>query len=201
MKIADWKYMTKDLAVLPYSPGSPVYVDGMLSTLYYATKDQGRIEATFCGDSPNHDEFVRSFDPAKKVLQILCEVKADERIIPVGYAWVEMPKGGDGNRAALCGFCFIKRSRHMIDLGTLGIYYWIDGLKLSVIHGVQLGSNISAMSYASKLGFDLVAKVPFFHYYRGDLVDACVMTLTSDKFWACNRARLLNMGLLETSAY
>lgn len=177
----NWKYKTEDIVVLPYSPGSLVYSDGMLSALYYATRDRGRIEPTFCGDLLNHDEFVRSFDPAKKVTQILCELDGP-RVMPVGYAWLEAPKGKEGHHAALCGFCFMKRTRHLHDLGLMGIEYWVDALKIDVIHGVMLNSNLPAISYACKLGFDLVATVPKFHFYRGELVDAAVVTLTAAKF-------------------
>ena len=181
-----WKYMTKNAAVIPFSPGTVVYRDGVLSTLYYKTKEAGLIEKTFCGDNPNHDQFVRMFDESKKILQILCEVEnvgeETENAIPVGYAWVEAPKGIDGARAAMCGFAFFRHTRYLRDLGMLGLYYWMDGLKITDLHGVLLEPNRAAIRYAAKLGFIRTATVPRFHFYNGDLVPAVAMLLESKDF-------------------
>ena len=140
-----WKYMTKNAAVIPFSPGTVVYTDGMLSTLYYRSKELGRLEYMFCGDNPNHDQFIRMFDESKRITQILCEVEnqgtPQEACHPVGCSWVEVSRGVDGQRAAMCGFAFIKRSRYMIDLGMLGVAYWTEALKVDVVHGIMLEEN------------------------------------------------------------
>src|ERR1700733_13895593 len=115
-----WEYMTKNAAVIPFAPNTVVYVDGMLSTCYYESKKAGILDKVMCGDNPDHDHFIRMFDESKKVLQILCEVEDvgtdKENAIPVGYCWVEMPKGVDGARAAMCGFAFFKKTRLLRDL-------------------------------------------------------------------------------------
>lgn len=182
----NWEYMTKECAVIPFSPGTVVWTDGMLSTMYYKTKERGILEEVFCGDNPNHDQFIRMFDPSKRVTQILCEVKnmgePTEIATPVGYCWVELPKGEDGHRAAMCGFCFIRRTRYLRDLGLLGVRYWTHGLKIDVLHGVQLDSNKAAKRYAEALGFESVAVVPKFHHYKGDLVAARAMILEKKDF-------------------
>jgi RimJ/RimL family protein N-acetyltransferase len=184
--MSDWKYKTKNAAVIPFSPGSLVYRDGMLSTLYYKTKELGRLEYTMCGDNPTHDQFIRSFDESKRVTQVLCEVEnygtPEEVVHPVGYSWVEAPRGVDGARAALCGFAFIKRSRYMIDLGMLGVAYWMEGLKIDVVHGVMLEENKVAQRFAEKIGFKRQALVPKFHFYKGKLVSAVSMSLEKNDF-------------------
>lgn len=186
MIVSGWEYMTLKACVLPFSPGSPVYVDGMLSTLYYESKKAGIMEHVFCGDNPNHDQFIRMFDESKKVLQILCEIKdsgkKEERVVPVGYCWVELPKGTDGARSALCGFAFFRKSRYLKDLGLLGLGYWMNGLKIDIVHGVMLKDNLAARDYASHLGFKEAGVVPKFHWYQGSLVDARVMVLEKAEF-------------------
>lgn len=184
--MSNWEYMTKEAAVIPFSPGTVVWADGVLSTAYYRLKERGLLEKLFCGDIPNHDQFIRMFDPSKKVTQILCEVedqgKPQESVKPVGIAWVELPKGEDGARAALCGFAFTKRSRYMLDLGMLGVHYWTHGLKIDALHGVMLLSNQAAADYASRLGFKQTAIVPDFHFCAGSLVAARVMILQKNEF-------------------
>jgi hypothetical protein len=181
-----WEFMTKDCAVVPFSPGTVVWVDGMLSTIYYGLKRLNRLELTLCGDNPTHDEFVRAFDPSKKVLQILCEVRNQgaptEDAVPVGAAWVEMPKGTDGERAAMCGFAFFKPTRRLLDLGRMGIRYWMHGLKIDVVHGVMLEMNYPARRFATRLGFKQMAKVPRFHFHQEKLVDAVAVTLDKKDF-------------------
>lgn len=181
-----WEYMTKTAAVIPFSPGTVVYRDGMLSTLYYRTQEAGLLEKTFCGDNPTHDEFIRMYEPRKKVLQILCEVKShgteQEKAVPVGYSWIDRHHGVDGERAALCGFCFFKRTRQLRPLGLLGIYYWINGLKIDVLHGVTLEENTPAQNYAYHLGFEFSAMVPRYHFYNGKLANALVVTLQKERW-------------------
>jgi hypothetical protein len=182
----DWEFMTDKAAVVPFIKGTVVYRDGMLSTLYYKSREAGLIERTFCGDNPDHDHFIRMFDESKKILQILCEVEhageKTENVIPVGYAWVEASKGVDGARAAMCGFCFFRRSRYLRDLGMLGLYYWMKGLKITDLHGVMLEPNKAAISYALKLGFKKTATVPRFHFYNGELVPAVAVLIESKDF-------------------
>ena len=184
--MSNWEYMTKEAAVIPFTPGTVVWVDGMLSTIYYRLKEKNLLEDTFCGDNPNHDQFIRMFDPSKKVAQILCEVedagKPQEQVHPVGMSWVELPKGEDGQRAAMPGFAFIKRSRYMLDLGMLGVHYWMHGLKIDVLHGVQLESNRAAKRFSERLGFTTTGIVPKFHHYRGELVGARAMILEKEDF-------------------
>ena len=181
-----WKYMTKNAAVVPFSPNTVVYRDGMLSHLYYRSKELGRLEYIFCGDNPTHDQFIRMFDESKKITQILCEVKnqgtPEETADPVGYSWVEVSKGGDGERAAMCGFAFIKRSRYMMDLGMLGVAYWMEGMKIDVLHGVLLEENKPAQRFAEDLGFTHEGTVRRFHSYRGKLVSAVAMILEENDF-------------------
>jgi hypothetical protein len=182
-----WKYMTKNAAVIPYSPGTLVHRDGMLSHLYYRSKELGRLEYIFCGDNPTHDQFIRMFDESKKIAQVLCDIKSQgtpqEIVRPIGYAWVEAPKGPDGQRAAMCGFAFIERSRYMLDAAMLGIGYWMEGLKIDVIHGVMLKENGAGQRFAERLGFIWQAEVPRFHSYRGKLVSATAMTLEKNNYY------------------
>ena len=182
----DWEFMTAKAAVVPFTPGTIVHRDGMLSTLYYRTKEAELIEKTFCGDKIDHDHFIRMFDESKKILQILCEVEnageKTENITPVGYAWVEAPKGVDGARAAMCGFAFFRHTRYLRDLGMLGLYYWMKGLKITVLHGVMIESNKAAIRYALKLGFVTTAIVPHFHFYEGDLVHARAVMIQAKDF-------------------
>lgn len=181
-----WKYMTKNAAVIPFSPGTIVYRDGMLSTLYYRSKELGRLEYIFCGDNPGHDQFIRMFDESKKITQILCEVEdqgtPQEIVHPVGYSWVEVSRGVDGDRAAMCGFAFIERSRYMVDLGMLGVAYWMEGMKIDVLHGVLLEENKAAQHFAEVLGFKHEGVVRRFHCYQGKLVSAVAMILEKNDF-------------------
>ena len=70
-----WDYYgTPSLQLVPFMPGTPVWKDGLLSTLYYATKEEGKLGATFCGDPMTHDSFVAFFEK-RKTMQVLCEVE------------------------------------------------------------------------------------------------------------------------------
>lgn len=180
--IDGWEFQTKTATVVPFSPGQIVYVDGMLSTLFYETQKAGRLETVFCGDLPNHDQFIRMFAPEKKVAQVLCEIRGDSTVKPVGYCWVEMPKGEDGERAAMCGFAFFRPSREMFNLGRIGIAYWMKFLKINVVHGVMLESNFLALKYAVKLGFTISAEVPRYHFHKGKLEGARAVTLQDVDF-------------------
>lgn len=178
------EYGTKDLQLVPYMPGTPVYRDGALSTLYYETRKEAKIDAVFCGDDLNHDQFIAFFEK-RKTLQVLCRVEEDKTLKPRGYCWVDNPKGEDGFRSAMCGFCFFgdaTRDTCARDLGRLGLAYWFEALKIDVIHGIMLESNIPARNYAQNLGFEECAIVPEYHSYRGELVGARVMICRATEF-------------------
>lgn len=173
-------YGTKDLQVIPYMDGTPVYRDGLLSDLYYATKKEGKIESVFCGDVINHDSFV-AFFAARRTMQVLCEVEENKTLRPVGYSWVDLPKGVDGHRSAHSGFCFFNGASERNsarDLAMLGIAYWLIAMKIDVLHGIMLESNVAAKNFAQKVGYVEVALVPNYHYHGGELEGARVMMLT-----------------------
>jgi RimJ/RimL family protein N-acetyltransferase len=177
-------YQTKDLAVVPYMPGTPVYRDGTLSHLYYRTRDEGKLAVTFCGDVMNHDQFIAFFEK-RKTAQILCEVEGDKNLKPVGYSWADLPRGVDGARAAMCAFCFFNGAseRHSArDLGRLGLAYWFIDLQIDVLHGVMLESNIPGRNFAAKLGFTEAGVIPEYHYHESELVGARVMILRKRDF-------------------
>lgn len=178
-------YGTKSLQVVPMMPGTPVYRDGMLSTLYYETRKEGKIDTVFCGDDLTHDQFIAFFEK-RKTLQVLCRVEDDKTLKPRGYCWVDNPKGVDGARSAMCGFCFfgdVTEDSAARDLGWLGIAYWMEDLQIDVLHGIMLEANIPARNFARKLGFVEVAVVPDYHYYNGELTGARVMMLRKVDFW------------------
>lgn len=185
MNSDDWRYYsTRDLQVVPYMPGTPVYLDGMLPYLYTRTKEEGKIERVFCGDILNMDGFVNYFY-TRKTMQVLCMVEPgkEKNLKPVGYCWVDNPKGVDGARAAMCGFAFFNEGRRVaVALGRLGIAYWVTALKIDVLHGVLLESNFAAAHYAALLGFEDVGVDPEFHYAGGELVGARVMVLRGRHF-------------------
>ena len=177
-------YGTKTLQVCPYMKGTPVYLDETLPFLYRQTRQEQKIEQTFCGDDFNLGQFVAFFEKLG-VMQVLCEVEENSRLKPVGYSWMSNPHGIDGARSAACGFCFFgnasKRSSAR-DLARLAIAYGIIDLKINVGHGIQLASNVQAQNFARRVGFKFVGTVPKYHYFRGELVDASIMVVEDVDF-------------------
>jgi hypothetical protein len=180
-------YQISTLAMIPYMPNTPVYVDGMLSHFYYELKRLGRIEQTMCGDHFNHDKWSAFFAELKNVVQILCTVKPDSKLVPVGMSWVSNPRGVDGGRAVQCGFAFIKDgssgTSDARNLARLALAYCFEDLRVDTIHGVQTVDNIAARNFSMRLGFKPVAVVPDYHAIDGKLVAAQVMMLRKADFW------------------
>jgi hypothetical protein len=132
------------------------------------------------------DSFI-SFHDKRKTLQVLCEIEDDKTLKPVGYSWLDNPRGVDGQRAAMCGFCFFNgasKRTSALDLARLGLGYWMIGMKVDVIHGVQLESNVAARNFAEHLGFRECAIVPKYHYSASakELVGARVMIIEKTDF-------------------
>lgn len=175
-------YQTRDLCMCPYMPGTPVYVDGMLSHLYFETKRLGRIEQTFCGDHYNLDKFISYFD-SLKTLQVLTTVSESGILKPVGYSWVSNPRGVDGARSASPGFCFFEDVIHARDLARLAVGYAFEDLRIDTLHGVQVFDNHAARNFSRRLGFTEIATIPDYHSINGELVAARVMMLRKADFW------------------
>ena len=171
-------YQTATLGVFPYMPGVPVYRDGMLPFLYTKLKEEDKVGSLFCGEEKNMDEFV-SFYNRIKTMQVLCRIKENKDLIPVGISWVYMPRGKDGARACQCGEAFSRDAR---DLARLAVAYAFTAMKIDVLHGVQLESNYAARNFSIRLGFKECAIVPRWHYINGDLESARIMILKKDDF-------------------
>lgn len=177
-------YQTKTLAVVPYMPGTPVYRDEMLSFLYQKTREEGKIEYTFCGDDLNLEKFV-TFFVKRGTMQVLCEIENDKTIKPVGYSWLDNARGVDGSRGALIGFCFFKKSSKpdsARNLGKLVLAYWSIAMKVDVFHGVLLEENTLASNFCIRLGGKEVAIVPDYHFYQGRMVPARVLIIRAKDF-------------------
>lgn len=176
-------YQTQELGVFPYMPGVPVYRDGMLPYLYTKTREENKITTVFCGDDLNMDSFI-DFFVKRRTMQVLGRIEG-EIIKPVGYSWLDNPVGWDGARSALCGFAFFDeagKTEDARDLGRLGLAYWMIAMKVDVVHGIMLESNIAGRNYAQKLGFREVAMVPKRHFHNGKLEGARVMMIEKNDF-------------------
>jgi RimJ/RimL family protein N-acetyltransferase len=180
-----WTYYgTAGYQLVPMMEGTPVFKDGVLSALYYRTKEEGNIGNVFHEDSFGHDNFVAYFQKIR-TLQVLCEVNAEENLKPVGYSWVDAPVGVDGARAVLCGFCFFdnagKREAARA-LAMLGLAYWFIAMRIDVVHGAISEYNTTARNFSKRLGFREVALVPKWRYVDGRLTNVYVTTLEKEEF-------------------
>lgn len=178
-------YQTSKLAVVPYMKGTPVYKDGMLPFLYFKLKEEQKLQATFCGVEHNLDSFISYLDRLKTV-QILCEITSADQYLPVGFSWIDNPRGVDGSRVAMPGEAFFdgaSRRHSARDLARLALAYSFEDLRIDIFHGIQEVSNIAARNFSVKLGFKQVAIVPKYHFYDGELRDARVMMLEKKDFW------------------
>jgi hypothetical protein len=186
-------YQTATLGVFPYMPGVPVFRDGMLPFLYNKLKEEKKVELTFCGENKSMDQFVSYFDRIK-TMQVLCEIgdlvdpdkpDGERRLIPVGFSWLDAPIGFDGGRCAMPGEAFFDNAskrdsaRH---LARLALGYALHELRIDVMHGVQLASNIPARNFSMKMGFKECGIIPKRLYYKGELQDARVMILEAKDF-------------------
>lgn len=177
-------YQTKTLGVFPYMAGVPVFRDGMLPFLYTKLKAEGKTGDLFCGDEKNMDDFVSFFNRIK-TLQVLCRIKEDKDLVPVGIGWADLPRGKDGARACQCGEAFFdgaSKTSDARDLARLALAYVFNALKIDVIHGIQLESNYAARNFSVRLGFKECAIVPKWHYINGELEAARIMILKKEDF-------------------
>lgn len=178
-----WRYYGfKNLQVVPYMEGTPVYRDGMLPFLYTKLKEEGKVAATFCGENKRMDNFIAYFDRIK-TLQVLCTVNENDIMKPVGFSWVDSPRGIDGFRAAMPGEAFFKGSERVSrDLAKLALGYVMNDMKVDVFHGVQVASNIAARNFAIRCGFREVGLVPDYHFNDGKLEAARIMILYAKEY-------------------
>lgn len=182
----NWQwYGTKTLQVCPYMPGTPVYRDGMLPFLYEKLKAEGSLADTFCGDQMNSDGFTAFFDRLK-TLQVLARVSAEDKLIPVGFSWVMNSKGIDGARSCECGEAFFDGAGKTPDaraLARLAVAYAFEALRIDVLFGRQVASNIAARNFSRRVGFREVAIIPQMHSLDGELVDGRLMMLRKCEYW------------------
>ena len=175
-------YQTEKLAMVPYMPGTPVYNDNIYPYLYAKTRDEGKLPLVFQEDGFNLGKFVDFFERLK-TMQVLCHVEPNKDLKPVGYSWVGAPSGVDGARGVICGFCFFREAKRTArDLGRLGIAYWFEDLRITILHGLILEHNTPAINYSKRLGFKEVAYAPKWKYVDGRLVGVRLVQLEADDF-------------------
>ena len=166
-------------------PSSPVYRDGMLPYLYNRLKEENKVGLTFCGDEKNQDSFVSYFDRIK-TMQVLCTIGSPEdpaKLTPVGFSWVDNPRGVDGQRVAMPGEAFFKGSERVSrSLAKLALAYVMHDMKVDIFHGVQVVSNYAARNFAIRCGFKEVAIIPKYHFVNGRLEDARIMILEAKEY-------------------
>lgn len=170
--------------MVPYMAGTPVYLDRMLPHLFFELKKEDKIAATFCGENKRLDDFVSYFNRIR-TMQVLCRVKENLDLDPVGMSWVDLPRGQDGARACQCGMAFygdVTRTQDAQNLAKLALAYAFEELKIDVFHGVQLASNLRARNFSRRMGFVECAIVPRWHFSDGRLEDARVMILDREDF-------------------
>lgn len=177
-----WQYYgTKTLQVIPYMPGTVVFRDGMLPYLYTRLREENKVALTFCGEDKSMDEFVSYFH-RNKVMQVLCTVEG-EKTTPVGFSWVDNPRGEDGQRVAMPGEAFFKGSERVSrTLAKLALAYCMHDLRIDIFHGVQCVTNHPARNFSIRCGFKEVAIIPKYHFVNGHLEDARIMMLEAKDF-------------------
>lgn len=177
-------YGTKDLQVVPFMPGTPVYLDNTLPFLYHSTKAEGNIKTAFCGDDKNLVQFVTYFETLK-TMQVCCEVGDGGKLTPVGFTWIVNPAGVDGARVAQPGMCFFggagKRGTAR-SLAKLALAYAMVDLRINVLLGEQVYENYAARNFSLRLGFKEVALVPNRHVIDGKFHDGRVVMLKDEDF-------------------
>jgi hypothetical protein len=177
-------YGTKTLQVCPYMPGTPVWKDGMLPFLYYKMKEEGKLIDLFCGDEMNLDSFVSFYDKLK-TLQVLARVSAEDKLVPVGFSWVQHAKGVDGARSCECGEAFfdgVTKTPDARALAKLAVAYAFQALKVDVLFGRQVASNTAARNFSFKIGFKHVAVIPKMHVIGREFADGRLMMLEKEEF-------------------
>jgi len=154
----------------------------MLPYLYMRLKQDGNVATTFCGEHKTLEQFITYFDRLK-TMQVLCTVNENNTVQPIGFSWLDNPRGVDGCRAAMPGFALFKGSSVWSrNVCRLGIAYWFHSLKIDILHGVQVASNIPARNFARRLGFKEVALIPEYHFVDGKLEAARIMSLKATDF-------------------
>lgn len=184
--IANWAYQTKDVALIPYDRAWPIFPDGVLGHLYLRTKQDGLLDTVFCGHDPvDFDWFVGYLGSKAATMQVYCLQEEGQPLTPIGYCWIIQPGGKDGAREAKFGFTFFKEywgRRELRDLVMLGIGYWMNTLKIDVLHGFTLKDNHLARNFSRRFGFKEVGILPKFLYRQGELTDATVVMLDRETF-------------------
>lgn len=184
--LANWKYQTEKVALVPYDRAWPLFPDGLLGHLYLRTKQDGLLDTVFCGVETLDFDWVVGYLGSKSVtLQIYCLQEEAKPLTPIGYCFVMGTSGKLGARRANFGFTFFKEywgRTEVRDLVTLCLAYWMEVLKIDVLHGVTLADNFLSRNFSRNFGFEEVAIIPKFLYRQEELVGARIVMLDRATF-------------------
>lgn len=180
---AAWPYQTEKTMLVPYSKSWKVFPDGLLGHLYLRTKQDERLEMIF-DTGMDFDGFVSYFAKKTVAMQVYA-MKEGPDLIPAGYCWVDDVVGRDGARRAVFGLCFFKEyrgRREVADLGWQSLKYWFTELKIDVLFGITMESNLQARNFARRYSFKEIGVMEKFMYRQGNLTSGRLVMLDRETF-------------------
>jgi RimJ/RimL family protein N-acetyltransferase len=182
--IPDWKYQTKEVAVIPYVSGSKGSPDGLLGHLYLRTKEDKLLETVWAGlPGINFDSFVRQLSSNNVALQIY--YRQDTPMTPMGYCFAYQIDGDPGARLAQFGFCFFREfwgNNLVRDCVWLCLAYWFQILDVDVLYGATEANNYYARNFSRHFGFNELGIAPKFLRTAHSRIDGRIVFLEKEKF-------------------
>ena len=184
-----WKYESDRVLLCPYIPGSAMFAPDILARLW-AMMERDKLMATvFPGmGEMTFNRFISYMSQVPLLIGLVKPMRGAPETLKcdiAGFAFLYGVEGSGDYRKAMCAFAFTRPNWRMAEirqLTRLGLRWWFEELGIAVLFGTILASNGIALSYAKKMGFTKVARVPNFFCRPDGFDDAYLVTLTRERF-------------------
>jgi hypothetical protein len=141
------------IALVPYvrTDGAWSLADDVILDLARRCRDEGLFDRVFHdGKIKEPAEFLAALQLPEN-LPVFIYVGAE----PIGFAWLN----GIAGFHAFAHFCFIDPS-DALEAGRAVLQYWSSFQSIEVIIGLIAASNVAALGFAQRLGFESVGYIP-----------------------------------------
>lgn len=175
-----WKYQNERVCILPFGDGS-TFPEEFLVWLYGKVKREGNMAERILPDTTfNLNQFIDYFMKHPPLIGALRETNEI-----IGFAWLNEIYGPVGGRRGSLGFGFFKKywgTDDIRDCSRFFLQWWFEELKIDVMFGNTLKTNLAAQAFSREMGFQKVADIPKFFTVKGKMATCTLLMLEKQDF-------------------
>lgn len=172
-------------AVIPYYLEKHTLPENILGLIYRRLASEDILSDLVPESDLSEQEFVQ-FANGPALLNLFLDLESGRY---AGLAWITDIEEGRLIKKGCASVAFFKdwwKPRVTEQFGKICLSQWFEALDFNIVYGMTPTSNVAAMRYSRRIGFQYEALLPKFTSRRGVVVDAAICVIRKDRFRQLN---------------